>query len=27
MSAALNISQIDSAVTSFIKVGKRLGVL
>jgi glycine C-acetyltransferase len=27
MSAALNISQIDSAVTSFIRVGKRLGVL
>jgi len=27
MSAALNMSQIDNAVNSFIRVGKRLGVL
>ena len=27
MSASLNMSQIDNAVNSFIRVGKRLGVL
>ena len=27
MSAALNMSQIDNTVNSFIRVGKRLGVL